>query len=270
MIPSATVRAFRDHYAGRPDLVIRSLAQRMLDDAGQTKPPFRMTSLLSLCQVPLHPRIEIVDTPFDGYIYQRDGRYSIAVNAHHPLERQRFSIAHELGHTFFLPFRDTTRLRAASTVCGNLRHHQDPVEERLCNMFASELLMPERYFGPDIGNRTIHPDLVVELARRYQASIRAVSLRLCELIGDKAVIIALCQEPNQGPAAEVNAVWSARSRKARGLGKYRIVIPSLSADFGERSPRTATVDFDNGRRASDIPTGAGIGGRRHVLVAGTV
>ena len=55
------------------------------------------------------------------------------VNKKHPQTRVRFTIAHEICHTFF--YEIVPELKFVS-------HPTDPAEERLCNAGAAALLMP--------------------------------------------------------------------------------------------------------------------------------
>lgn len=92
----------------------------------------------------------------------------IYVNVEQPATRQRFSIAHELGHLLLheagVVFRDTRRRKGAK-----------PWEEKQANEFAADLLMPvpwvesaRAYIGRD-------PD---RLANIFAVSSQAMSYRL--------------------------------------------------------------------------------------------
>jgi Zn-dependent peptidase ImmA (M78 family) len=104
------------------------------------------------------------------------------VNRSHPPNRQRFTIAHELGHhelhqgTFV---NSTTRL--------NLRAEGHPAnwrEEAEANAFAAELLMPEEHvFGPahhfvQCNPHTSEARLIEKLAADFQVSSQAMAIRL--------------------------------------------------------------------------------------------
>jgi len=58
----------------------------------------------------------------------------IAVNGREPVERQRFSAAHELAHIVLIP-------NQARKVCCS--HESRGWEEQLCDQFAGDILMPE-------------------------------------------------------------------------------------------------------------------------------
>ncbi len=109
----------------------------------------------------------------------------IAVNARHHANRQRFTIAHELGHhvlhadhpTVFVDNR-MVHFRAESLTGG---HTWTEVE---ANAFAAELLMPAPALRRDLGSNAL--DLFDDeglrgLADRYQVSTQALTIRLTKL-----------------------------------------------------------------------------------------
>lgn len=95
----------------------------------------------------LGPNYEQLDDNISGWIERRpDGRYSVTVNALHPLVRQRFTAAHELGHYIYHRdllgpgVGDTRAYRAEGTRLPNAAIR--PLHERQANSFAANLLMP--------------------------------------------------------------------------------------------------------------------------------
>jgi hypothetical protein len=90
--------------------------------------------------------------------------FEIVLNALDPLPRQRFSIAHELGHTFFYD-------RSLEPPARLLRIG-GKAEERFCDEFAGELLLPNENIPEDAG-----PTLLVRLAERFLVSVQVVAWR---------------------------------------------------------------------------------------------
>jgi Zn-dependent peptidase ImmA (M78 family) len=109
----------------------------------------------------------------------------IGVNSLHPEVRQRFTIAHEIGH---LQLHPATAIHIDRSVLFRIKNKKtrevsDP-EEREANQFAAELLMPERFIRKDLGNMAIEigdADLLSNLAARYQVSQEAMVYRLMNL-----------------------------------------------------------------------------------------
>lgn len=102
----------------------------------------------------------------------------IAVNANHPLGRQRWTLAHEYWH--FL----TDRFRAEISV---LRGGRVPANERAADAFARHFLMPasgltRRFLNvKQAKDGPITPADVMTLAHLYGVSTEAMTLRLEEL-----------------------------------------------------------------------------------------
>ena len=98
--------------------------------------------------------------------------------------RQRFTIAHELGHFFFhsgmeehvdKDFRVNWRRTAESPTAIDW-------EEVTANRFAAEFLMPTRFMKSDLDAiRTIDKRVVTILAVRYKVSPEAMKIRLSNL-----------------------------------------------------------------------------------------
>lgn len=107
------------------------------------------------------------------YVKNPGGRPIITCARSEPPVRQRFTIAHELGHHFFDHgdnFRDTNQTF-------NVYNHA-PVEVE-ANAFAAALLMPYRYVWADFTNGRARD--VRALAERYGVSQVAMMYRLKNL-----------------------------------------------------------------------------------------
>lgn len=163
---------------GTPDREARALIARL----SLTGPPVDVEAVARLLGV----SVEQADLGEDvsGVLIRKDNLSVIGVNmAHHP-NRQRFTIAHELGHfrlhqggTFidkglYVTFRD------AESGSGTIR------QEREANQFAAALLMPASWLTEAFRN---HPfdlgdeDALSALSRQFEVSTQALSFRLQNL-----------------------------------------------------------------------------------------
>lgn len=113
------------------------------------------------------------------FVYSDSLGGCVAVNAKHPEERRRWSLAHEYGH--FLTNRycpDVSRLKSSRRI---------PESERFADMFARYFLMPPggiiRRFNSHSRARqgSITTADVVELSHQYGVSFQAMILWLQEL-----------------------------------------------------------------------------------------
>ena len=109
-----------------------------------------------------------MDSTLSGSLSKQDDIWLIRVNKLHSKTRQRFSIAHELGH-FVYHKDDTTFFRGLTS--DNL--------EYTANRFASELLMPEDQVRQLIDKENVRN--VADLADRFGVSSAAMLYRVKEL-----------------------------------------------------------------------------------------
>jgi Zn-dependent peptidase ImmA (M78 family) len=112
----------------------------------------------------------------DGYIEPvgstfHDG-FRMVLKGGSPQTRSRFTIAHELCHTFF--YEIVPELKFGS-------EEADREEERLCNLGAAELLIPSRSLMGNAKKIQVSMASLDELARRYIVSPEAMLLRLRSL-----------------------------------------------------------------------------------------
>lgn len=118
----------------------------------------------------------------------RSGDYQvIGVNSAHPTVRQRFTIAHELGHWALHPGRE---IILDVPVRVNLRDKASSMasdrEEIEANAFAATLLMPENMLRDRLSrlpaSQRREPDITATaLAKIFKVSTSALSFRLINL-----------------------------------------------------------------------------------------
>lgn len=86
--------------------------------------------------------------------------------------RSRFTLAHEACHTFFYELVPEIKFKP---------HDSDDAEERLCNIGAAALLMPEKTLRKRTKDLPANLDSLQQLADDYQVSMPAMLLRLRNL-----------------------------------------------------------------------------------------
>lgn len=159
----------------------RALARRAMD-LGWNGPPYDPLALADLLDLPLSATEEVRDAVTRA---DTDGRLRIEYNPGRPRARVRFSIAHEIGHTLFPDCAERVRHRAA--------YHEltgdDWQLEVLCNIAASELLMPVGSLSErDLGALSI--EHLVALRSRYEVSMEALLNRQVRIAQEAVAMFA--------------------------------------------------------------------------------
>ena len=143
-------------------------------------------------QIGAEIRREDFDEDLSGFALQKNGSKFIGINSTEGHERQRFTIAHELGH-LILHKQDNVNydagvglvlLREAHSVRGS------DIKEVEANRFAAELLMPEQIIRQDLSghgdidlmsDESKTGDFISEMATKYDVSYQAMQIRLTAL-----------------------------------------------------------------------------------------
>lgn len=127
--------------------------------------------------ISMFPDIKVEYLPMQqaqsGLLRYEDGIWNICINSLHNKKRQRFTLAHELGHYILhkeknSEFRDTVLFR--NEVLDSMEYN--------ANEFAGELLMPENTLRTYINNGTRN---IGELADVFGVSASAMKYRIVSL-----------------------------------------------------------------------------------------
>jgi hypothetical protein len=154
---------------------------------GWSGPPFEPRILASLSDI----RVEETTDDFgsEGRIFPRCGKIVIQLRAGAMVERQRFTICHELAHTCFPDAFEFVRHQDSSPADEAHRKF-----ENLCDIGAAELLLPHDEFLADL--QQAHPGLAHStfLSGRYLASIDATVRRVLDLTEHPCAAVFLTDE----------------------------------------------------------------------------
>jgi Zn-dependent peptidase ImmA (M78 family) len=161
-------------------------AERLLAEHGITGPPVDPELIANKDGiVVVRRRFEAGDV--SGILFRDGEHHVIGVNSAQPAVRQRFTIAHELGHRALHPGRE---LILDVPVRVNLRDKTSSMasdlEEIEANAFAAALLMPEQMIRDRVNqlqpSQRRDPDATAAiLARIFKVSPSALSFRLINL-----------------------------------------------------------------------------------------
>lgn len=162
---------------------IERVAKRLLSRTEQHEPPVNVEEIARV----LGARIEYAELDDDcsGVLVRKDDNAAvIGVNwSHHP-NRQRFTIAHEIGHYClheggtYVDKGTYARYRDEESGSGTIR------EEREANRFAAALLMPSEWVRTAFYAQPFDPaddDALTQLAETFKVSPQAMMIRLSGL-----------------------------------------------------------------------------------------
>lgn len=162
---------------------INRLVARVLEDNQVNEPHVRVEKIVKKYGIRVL-KGDLQDV--SGLLMRKPDEVVIGVNSTQSRNRQRFTIAHELGH-FLLHDGISSHVDRDYRI--NFRSAESSqatnIEEVEANYFSASLLMPSEFLFRDNAVEALDSnDAVAELARRYQVSQHAMSLRLANLYGD--------------------------------------------------------------------------------------
>lgn len=175
--------------------LVREVVEELHDqlrEQGAFKAPIPVEKIAKAMNVKV-TYVDTEDPDLSGFFYRdpHTGKAVIGINASHYRTRQRFTLAHELGHLMIHSFEDLHYDRKGS---GGIRNRDalsstgENREEMEANLFAAELLMPEELIfdkleetqTDDIFGKNID-SVVRTMAKEFQVSSQALNIRMNQL-----------------------------------------------------------------------------------------
>jgi Zn-dependent peptidase ImmA (M78 family)/DNA-binding XRE family transcriptional regulator len=151
-------------------------AQELVGLAVVVQPPVDVNGIARRCGLRVVGASFPPDTPLSGFLVELESGPVIGYNQTHSPGRQRFTVAHELGH-YLLRHHDHYHLDLGAAMA----HAEDPNydwrDERMANEFAAELLMPAQLVMAAARKHKT----VKALADAFQVSQEAMGFRLINL-----------------------------------------------------------------------------------------
>lgn len=183
-----------------PVAAIRRRARALVEEAlglGWDGPPFDMTELASLRGLKVTASATLAA---DQDACVMPGQ--VLLNVRRPRVRQRYSVAHEVGHTLFPDYE------AELGRVGRLwrRDGDVPEFERLCQAAGAEFLLPLNAFRAAVEHRGMSIGAAVAIATDFDASLEAAVRRLAETAVHPVAVVELrpC-DPDTGTWMDVRA-----------------------------------------------------------------
>jgi O-acetyl-ADP-ribose deacetylase (regulator of RNase III) len=156
--------------------------------AGWSGPPFDPFTLAEHLHLPVIPNSEILDAravPIGAE------KLRIEYNPNRPRARIRYSVAHEIAHSFFKDAAERIRNRVAKS---DMEDDEWQLE-MLCNLGAAELLMPVGSLT-DVQDQEFSIQQILELRKKFEVSTESILLRLIRITNEPYILFAASRVPS--------------------------------------------------------------------------
>jgi hypothetical protein len=219
-------------------------ARGFVSKVNPTTIPVPMAPYLKEVQAAL--RVEMDMKPDEaGYSIALGGKRYICVNGNDREERQRFTICHEIAHIVLgLPSEHKAQPWWSA---------KRPLAERLCDIFAAELLLPERLFQPVAEDAAASLASIEMLANDFCASFTATGSRYAATVTTPCAFVlsedGQVRYPSRSKALIDARAWIAPHMEVpHGTLSHRV----RNGDLPERCEVDADVWFDGWERGGTL------------------
>lgn len=184
-----------------------------------------------------------------GYtLTRRDGKSSIVVNEIERLERQRFTICHEVAHL-------ALDLQSDHKETPSWSYAKRNDNEISCDIFASELLMPFEAFKRDVDKGEPSFDLIERLRGKYVVSFSACGSRLAAVTDYPCAFILMNSSviryaSRSATLRQLNAWIEMRTPIPKESVAYRLIEDGVAA--GEDGSVSQDVWFRDWPKGYDL------------------
>ena len=222
-----------------PEEIIRAKARAAVSNArerGWTGPPYKPLLLASLLGIKTRKAKGIFSE--EAQLRPVDGKQLLLeFNPERAAVRQNYSVCHEIAHTFFPDCFEMVRYRRS-----NPREFDPEKEvEDLCQVGASELLMPLVDFQYDLAETGFSLSSVPKLAERFEASREATVRRMVSLTSICCAVVFLSEHCKP---AELRQLKDSPGKTAPSP-KMRVIRATGSDDFPVYIPAHKSVPDDS-------------------------
>ena len=195
--------------------------QRLLKDSMITSPPFFPEHLAPFQGIKRIVKEDLGNQ--SGLLIPLGDGFEIKINAAHAPQRQNFSCAHEIGHTFFfeeggISLIKRIKIEKGETVGNNWL-------ENLCDISAAELLMPSLIFSKYAAKYKFNIIALTPLSNIFNTSIDATSIRLCDFISKPCYVARLVLDRSEELGdLKLRATWLTWSRRRMPSKSSRLLF----------------------------------------------
>lgn len=167
-----------------------------------------------------------------GNTVTKGGTTYIVVNKNDDPFRRRFTALHELAHNLLeLPSKHTNGVPSDELE----RYTGRPPEEKICDVFAAECLVPAHLIKPLIANASFSVELLIDLSKKFQASRQCIASSFVRNSKDLVAYVYAEEGATQ-------RVLPSAALRATGIFVQGGLLPSSSAAFNAMQ---AGIGFDS-------------------------
>lgn len=181
-------------------------------------------------------------SPIEGMYLRRGGRAFALVNSERAATRQRFTLAHEIGHHVFA--RNAQEVEVVDL--DYLREKKG--EERQVNLFASALLMDAHGVRAAVADLPFE-DAIATVVRSYEVSVDTAAIRLSELDLAGARDVGGFLNSLRDPDFRSKFMWRHDLDLVLNAGRYRVRLPE---HFRDRAHRLFGAEYISEARFEEL------------------
>ena len=210
--------------------------------------------------------VQKADISVAGMLLPTEDSFRILVNRSEHWMRQRFSCAHEIAHAILQPDLNPSMRQELTQVSNDLERH--------CDELAAQILMPDPTFSRYANSEACSVQAVIKLARTFQTSIKATTIRTLDVITEPCVAIFSAMAAGRS-GARLRIQWNSQNvRRLRRRHAYFLPkgksVNLATADMAYRTNQIQTkneyIDVGNLRLKGYTESRAfGYGKSRYVL-----
>ncbi len=188
---------------------------------------------------------EELDDGESGYTIDIKGTPRITINARESEERKRFTICHEIAHIVL-------GLPSSHSELPSWSYAKRDFNETLCDMFATELLMPYASFREKIPSEEPSIEIIEQLASTFKSSFPAAASRYAALVDAPCAFVTIdkgiIRHASRSMPLRNAGIWIApRTPVMQGSVAHRLRSEGLSRTATEEVPQDIWFsDWKNG------------------------
>lgn len=162
---------------------IEKKAEKLLKDLNYSILPVPIKKVIKKLGVDIKP--DFLGDEISGLLITENGRSIIGYNSVEPIVRQRFTLAHELGH--YVLHTDDKLFVDKIMYRKNFSSTKERIQESEANAFAAAILMPKELLRKEfdslteLQNSLTEEDIVDKLSSKFKVSTISMTYRLINL-----------------------------------------------------------------------------------------